>query len=349
MLDRPHSRSGWETRAAALRIEGRSFVDGRYVGAASGRAFARISPIDGRTIAEVADNASTDVDAAVNSARRAFEDGRWRNLAPAARKSVLLRFAALMRENLDELALLETLDVGKVIGNSLAVDVPFAADCIQYYGEMADKLFDEVAPVGHKDVALVRREPLGVVAAIVPWNYPLIISAWKTRPGAGGGQFRDPEAGRTIVDDRHPPGRPGGRGRSSRTACSTCCPASARPWADLWRCTRDVDMVTLHGLDRGRQADDRAMLGESNMKRVSPGMRRQEPACRDARRRPRRRRLRHRLGHLLQSGRDVPRGLPRHRPPLEHAGGADRQGRRHAARARSRSATRSTPRRRWAR
>ena len=182
MLDRPTSRSGWEARAAALRIEGRSFVDGRYVSAASGRAFARISPIDGRIIAEVADNAASDVDAAVKSARRAFEDGRWRSLAPAARKSVMLHFAALIRENLDELALLETLDVGKVIGNSLAVDVPFAADCIQYYGEMADKRFDEVAPVGPKDVAIVRREPLGVVAAIVPWNYPLIISAWKIGP-----------------------------------------------------------------------------------------------------------------------------------------------------------------------
>ena len=94
----------------------------------------------------------------------------------------MLRFAALIRENLDELALLETLDVGKVIGNSLAVDVPFAADCIQYYGEMADKLVDELAPVGRNDVAMLRREPLGVVAAIVPWNYPLIISAWKIGP-----------------------------------------------------------------------------------------------------------------------------------------------------------------------
>ncbi|MGI3899275.1 MAG: aldehyde dehydrogenase [Janthinobacterium lividum] len=179
---RPSTRSGWEDRAAALRIEGRAFIDGRYVAAQSGRSLARISPIHGRTVAEVADGAAADVDLAVASARRAFEDGRWRDMAPVAKKRIMLRFAELIRTNLDELALLETLDVGKVIGNSLAVDVPFAADCIQYYGELADKRSDEIAPVGPKDVALVRREALGVVAAIVPWNYPLIISAWKLGP-----------------------------------------------------------------------------------------------------------------------------------------------------------------------
>lgn len=182
MSDRPTTRSGWEDRAAALRIEGRAFVEGRYVAAASGRAFARTSPIHGRTVAEVADADAADVDAAVASARRAFEDGRWRDRTPVEKKRVMLRFAELIRANLDELALLETLDVGKVIGDSLAVDVPFAADCIQYYGELADKRADDVAPVGPKDVALVRREALGVVAAIVPWNYPLIISAWKIGP-----------------------------------------------------------------------------------------------------------------------------------------------------------------------
>ena len=182
MSDRPTTRSGWEDRAAALRIEGRAFVDGRYVAAASGRAFARTSPIDGRIVAEVADAASADVDAAVASARRAFEDGRWRDRTPIEKKRVMLRFAELIRADLDGLALLETLDVGKVIGDSLAVDVPFAADCIGYYGELADKRPDEAAPVGPKDVALVRREALGVVAAIVPWNYPLIISAWKIGP-----------------------------------------------------------------------------------------------------------------------------------------------------------------------
>jgi 4-(gamma-glutamylamino)butanal dehydrogenase len=182
MLDRPNSKAGWEARVRDLKIETRAFIDGAYVEARSGKTFARVSPIDGRVIAHIADCESADVDLAVAAARRAFEKGEWRDAPPAVKKRVLLRFAQLIRENGDDLALLETLDVGKVIGNSLAVDVPFAADCIQYYAELADKLVDEIAPTGANDLALIRREPLGVIGAVVPWNYPLIIGAWKIGP-----------------------------------------------------------------------------------------------------------------------------------------------------------------------
>jgi gamma-glutamyl-gamma-aminobutyraldehyde dehydrogenase len=182
MLDRPTTKSAWLARAAALKPEGRAFIDGAYVPALSGKTFAKSSPIDGRVFAEVADCGVADIDRAVAAARRSFESGVWRDAEPAHRKRVLLRFAALIREHVDEIALLETLDVGKVIANSIAVDVPFCADCIQYYAEFADKLYDEVAPVGARDVAMVRKEPLGVVGAIVPWNYPLIIAAWKIGP-----------------------------------------------------------------------------------------------------------------------------------------------------------------------
>ena len=182
MRDRPTTREDWEARARDLSIEGRLFIDGVYGPAASGRTFARVSPIDGRTFAQVALGEAADVDRAVAAARRSFEAGVWRHAPPARKKAVLLRFAALIREHLEELALLEVLDTGRVIGNALAVDVPFCADAIQYYAEFADKLVDEVAPTGPQDVAIVRREPLGVVAAIVPWNYPLIITAWKLGP-----------------------------------------------------------------------------------------------------------------------------------------------------------------------
>ncbi len=175
-------RAAWAAAAAALSIEGRSFIDGRLVDAASGRTFERISPIDGRVIAKIARGEAADVDAAVASARTAFERGDWRRTAPKERKRVLLRFAELIRGDLERLALLETLDVGKPILNSVNVDVPFAADCIAYYAEFADKLYDEVAPTAGNELALVRREPLGVIGAIVPWNYPLIISAWKLGP-----------------------------------------------------------------------------------------------------------------------------------------------------------------------
>ncbi|MFI4895320.1 MAG: aldehyde dehydrogenase [Steroidobacterales bacterium] len=176
------SRSQWEQLAAGLQPEGRAFINGRLIEAQSGLAFDDISPIDGRPAGAVARCAAVDVDAAVASARATFEAGLWRHQGPKERKRVLLRFAELIRADLERLAALETLDVGKPIANSLSVDVPFAADCIAYYAEFADKRYDEVAPTGPNDLALVRREPLGVVAAIVPWNYPLIISAWKLGP-----------------------------------------------------------------------------------------------------------------------------------------------------------------------
>jgi len=175
-------RAAWLARAAAIAIDGRAFIDGRPVGASSGRTFERVSPIDGRVIAEVARCEAADVDAAVASARAAFERGAWRGTDPKERKRVLLRFAELIRADTEHLALLETLDVGKPILNSINVDVAFAADCIAYYAEFADKLYDEVAPTAANELALVRREPLGVIGAIVPWNYPLIISAWKLGP-----------------------------------------------------------------------------------------------------------------------------------------------------------------------
>ncbi len=182
MLDRPLTREGWTARAASLAIEGRAFIDGAYVPALDRATFARLSPIDGKVFAHVADCGEADVDRAVKAARAAFESGVWSDADPLRKKTVLLRFAELIRDNLDELALLETLDVGKPIANALAVDVPSCANCIQYYAELADKLYDEVAPLGAHDVAMVRKEPLGVVGAIVPWNYPLIIGAWKLGP-----------------------------------------------------------------------------------------------------------------------------------------------------------------------
>lgn len=176
------SRSDWQTAAAALRIQTDACIDGRFVPAASGARFDCISPIDGTKIAEVARCGAADIDRAVASGLAAFEDGRWRHAEPKRKKQVLLRLAELMRAETEALALLETLDVGKPIGDSIAVDVPLAADCIQYYAEFADKLFDEIAPTGPNDLALVRREPLGVVGAIVPWNYPLLLTAWKIGP-----------------------------------------------------------------------------------------------------------------------------------------------------------------------
>jgi acyl-CoA reductase-like NAD-dependent aldehyde dehydrogenase len=175
-------RGTWERLATSVKPEGRAFIGGRFVPALDGAVFDDVSPIDGRVIAQVARGRAADVDAAVKAARTSFEAGHWRRMEPKDRKKVLRRFAAAIRTDVDRLALLETRDVGKPIQNSVGVDVANCADCIEYYAEFSDKLYDEVAPTGPDDLALIRREPLGVVAAIVPWNYPLIISCWKVGP-----------------------------------------------------------------------------------------------------------------------------------------------------------------------
>jgi acyl-CoA reductase-like NAD-dependent aldehyde dehydrogenase len=174
--------ANWTERRAALRPEARAFIAGGYVAATSNDTFARVSPIDGSHLADVARCNAVDVDRAVAAARQSFEAGVWRDLDPRERKRILLRFAQLIRDDIERLALLETTDVGKPIRDALNVDVPFCADAIAYYAECADKLYEEIAPTGPNDRALIRRMPLGVVGAIVPWNYPLIIAAWKIGP-----------------------------------------------------------------------------------------------------------------------------------------------------------------------
>jgi len=178
----PHDRQSWERLAGALRPEGRALIAGRLQAAQDGRVFQDVSPIDGSLICQVARGAAADIDLAVAAARRSFESGSWRRTEPKERKRTLRRFAEAIRADTARLALLETRDVGKPISNSVGVDVANCADCIEYYAEFADKLNDEVAPTGPDDLALIRREPLGVVGAIVPWNYPLIISCWKIGP-----------------------------------------------------------------------------------------------------------------------------------------------------------------------
>ena len=177
----------WHAAASTLKPDGRMFVGGQRQPSASGETFACISPLDGQVIAQVARGQAADIDAAVASARRAFDDGRWARKSPAARKKVLLRFADKILAAKDQLALLETLDMGKPIQYSLAVDVPSAARCIAWYAEAVDKVYDEIAPTGPNALALITREPMGVIGAVVPWNYPMIMAAWKLGPALAAG------------------------------------------------------------------------------------------------------------------------------------------------------------------
>jgi gamma-glutamyl-gamma-aminobutyraldehyde dehydrogenase/4-guanidinobutyraldehyde dehydrogenase/NAD-dependent aldehyde dehydrogenase len=181
------STTPWHDRAAALRIDARAFIDGQRVDARSGARFDCLSPVDGRKLAEAARCGDADVDAAVASARAAFEDRRWAGKSPSERKKILIRFADLMLDNRDELALLETLDMGKPIRYSRSVDVQLAQNCIRWYGEAIDKIYDQVAPTAEDSLALITREPVGVVAAIIPWNYPMLMAAWKIGPALAAG------------------------------------------------------------------------------------------------------------------------------------------------------------------
>jgi gamma-glutamyl-gamma-aminobutyraldehyde dehydrogenase len=172
----------WHARAAEARPDGRCFIEGRRCEALAGETTDKHSPVDGRRLGAVARGRAADIDAAVRSARAAFEDRRWAGQPPATRKKVLQRFAESVLGAREELALLETLDMGKPIAHALAVDVPATARCIAWYAEALDKRYDEIAPTAETALALITREPVGVVGAIVPWNYPMIMAAWKIAP-----------------------------------------------------------------------------------------------------------------------------------------------------------------------
>jgi acyl-CoA reductase-like NAD-dependent aldehyde dehydrogenase len=260
-------RAGWERLSASLRPEGRAFIAGRAVAAADGRVFDDVSPIDGRTICQVARCGAADVQAAVAAARSSFETGPWRRMEPRERKRILRRFAEGIRADVERLALLETLDVGKPIHNSVGVDVANCADCIEYYAEFADKLYDEVAPTGPHDLALIRREPLGVVAAIVPWNYPLIISCWKIGPALLTGNSvvlkpaeQSPLSGIRLAQIAAEAGVPPGT--------LNVVPGFGEEAGKALATHPDVDLITF----TGSTEVGRLMLryaGESNLKRVA--------------------------------------------------------------------------------
>ncbi|MFZ2651337.1 MAG: aldehyde dehydrogenase [Burkholderiaceae bacterium] len=177
----------WHARAKGLHLDGRAVIAGQRRAATSGQTFDSVSPIDGRSLSAVARGQAADIDAAVVSARKAFDDSRWAGESPAARKKILQCFAEKILGAQDELALSETLDMGKPIRYSLSVDVAATARCIAWYGEAIDKVYDEIAPTPRSALALIQREPMGVIGAIVPWNYPMIMAAWKLAPALAAG------------------------------------------------------------------------------------------------------------------------------------------------------------------
>ena len=160
-------------RAGAIKFPTHAVIDGKLVAAKSGKTFDNVGPRDGKVVSKVAAGDVEDIDAAVKAARAAFEDGRWRGKHPREKKKIMFKLAELMERDLEELAFLETLDMGKPIRDTLSVDIPTAINSIRWYAEALDKVYGEVATTPSDRLSFIVREPLGVVGAIVPWNFPL--------------------------------------------------------------------------------------------------------------------------------------------------------------------------------
>jgi acyl-CoA reductase-like NAD-dependent aldehyde dehydrogenase len=172
----------WHDKAAQHAFDGRLLINGKRIASEGEAQFDCVSPINGKVLTQVSRGQAADIDAAVAAARAAFTDKRWAGKAPAQRKKIMQKWADLIDAARDELALLETLDMGKPIQYSLGEDVPATARCIRWYAEAIDKVYDEIAPTAANALAMITREPMGVIGAIVPWNYPMIMTAWKLGP-----------------------------------------------------------------------------------------------------------------------------------------------------------------------
>jgi gamma-glutamyl-gamma-aminobutyraldehyde dehydrogenase len=261
----PMTLADWQQRAATLAVEGRAFIDGRYCDAQDARTFDCVSPIDGRVLAKIADCGEAEVDAAVCAARRAFDERVWCGLNARQRKAILLGWAASMRSHLEELALLETLDAGKPIGDTTTVDVSGAAYCVEWFAEAIDKVGGEVVPADQHLVGLVTREPVGVVAAVVPWNFPILMAAWKFAPALAAGNSvvlkpseKSPLTAIRVAQLAHEAGLPAG--------VFNVVPGGAGP-GKLLALHRDVDCIAFTGSTNvGKLIMQYA--GQSNLKRV---------------------------------------------------------------------------------
>ena len=173
--------------AASLQLPNNAWIDGAYRPAISGKTLETVNPATGKVIGTIPACDKADVDFAVAKAREAFEDGRWSRLHPAARKDVLVEFAKLITRNARELAAMESLDSGKTIYDCENVDVPEAAHVIKWHAELIDKIYDQVSPASADHIAMVVREPVGVVGLVIPWNFPLLMLAWKIGPALAAG------------------------------------------------------------------------------------------------------------------------------------------------------------------
>ncbi|OZG74438.1 aldehyde dehydrogenase PuuC [Hahella sp. CCB-MM4] len=256
----------WQTLASSISIEGRAFVNGTHAGAKSGETFECRSPVDNRLLASVSSCDQADADDTVAIARKVFESGEWSQMAPVKRKKVLQTFADLIDQHAEELALLETLDMGKPIADAMNVDVPATSRCIRWCAEAIDKIYDEIAPTGADELGMVTREAVGVVAAIVPWNFPMIMASWKLGPALAMGNSvilkpseKSPLTAIRLASLAHEAGLPAG--------VFNVLPGYGHTVGKALALNMDVDTLVFTG-STGIAKQLMVYAGESNMKRV---------------------------------------------------------------------------------
>lgn len=252
--------------AESLVFQAKAVIDGRLADSMAGETFITENPATGKKLAEVACCDERDVDLAVRAARRSFEDGCWSGRSPAERKKILSRFADLILTCGDELAVMESLDSGKPVYDTFQVDIPETAECFRWHGEAADKLTDEITATDPDHVSLVVREPMGVIGAILPWNFPILMAGWKLAPilASGNSVVVKPSnltsltllrLGQLALEAGIPEG------------VLNVVPGGGRPAGEAIACHPDVDMITFTGsTEVGRKLLEYS--AQSNLKRV---------------------------------------------------------------------------------
>ena len=252
--------------ADKLKFPTNAFIDGAFVNSVAGDRFVTRNPATGQELATIANCHSEDVDIAVKAARRSFDEGVWRKRTPLERKLVLLKFADLLEKHSEELAVLESLDSGKPVGECMNGDIPDTIYTIRWHAELIDKIYDNTAPTGAERIAMVVRQPIGVVGLVLPWNFPLLMAAWKIGPAlaAGCSIVLKPAQETTLSTLRlaeiaHEAGIPAG--------VLNIVPGSGRDAGEPIGRHMDVDMVSF----TGSTATGRRFLhysAESNLKRI---------------------------------------------------------------------------------
>ena len=177
-----YTKAQWEKLSSNVSLKNQAFINGKFVDSIKGDTFECINPSNNRVLTNVSSCGGKDVDIAVTAARESFEKGYWSNASPTERKKVLIKLSELIMDNLDELSVLDSIDMGKTTEDTSTYDIPGASEILQWTAEAADKIMDEIAPTEKNNLAMIKKVPLGVVGAVVPWNYPLDMAMWKCAP-----------------------------------------------------------------------------------------------------------------------------------------------------------------------